>query len=101
MFKVFSQFQWRFSVAQWVLIALVSVLFNVWATQELNAAYAASGFPVPYWQAQLSLDHLKIKGWYATLIAQGGIGPYLQAQYVDFLFIASVFVMHAAWLTLV
>jgi hypothetical protein len=101
MFKAFSQFQWRFSVAQWVLIALVSVLFNVWATQELNAAYAASGFPVPYWQAQLSFDHLKIKGWYATLIAQGGIGPYLQAQYVDFLFIASVFVMHAAWLTLV
>lgn len=96
MFKALSRFQARFSTVQWSLIALTAVLLNLWATHELNAAYAASGFPVPYWQAQLSFDHLKLKGWYATLIEQGSLGLYLQAQYIDFLFIASTLVLHAA-----
>jgi hypothetical protein len=101
MFKAFSRFQSHFSVVQWSLMALTAVFLNFWATYELNAAYAASGFPVPYWQAQLSFDHLKLKDWYATLIEQGSLGLYLHAQYVDFLFIASVFVMHAAVLVVI
>jgi hypothetical protein len=101
MFKALFRFQARFSTVQWSLIALTAVLLNFWATHELTTAYAASGFPVPYWQAQLSFDHLKLKGWYATLIEHGSLGLYLQAQYVDFLFIASVLVLHAAVLIVV
>ncbi len=101
MFKVFSQLQARLSTAQWAIIAAGAFLFNMWATYALNAAYAASKFPVPYWQAQLSFDHLKLKAWYATLIEQGNLGLYFQAQYVDFLFILSVLVLHAAALIFV
>jgi hypothetical protein len=101
MFKAFSRFQSNFSLVQWSLIALAALLFNLWATHELNAAYAASGFPVPYWQAQLSFDHLKLKGWYASLIEQGSLGLYFHAQYVDFAFIASVLLLHVAVLVVV
>lgn len=101
MFKVFSQLQARVSNTLWAIIAAGAFLFNLWATHALNAAYAASKFPVPYWQAQLSFDHLKLKGWYATLIEQGNLGLYFQAQYVDFLFILSVLVLHAATLIVV
>jgi hypothetical protein len=101
MFKAFFRVQARFSTVQWALIALTAFLFNLVATRELNAAYAASRFPVPYWQAQLSFDHLKLKGWYATLIEQDSLGLYFHAQYVDFLFIASVLVLHASALIVV
>jgi hypothetical protein len=101
MFKVFLQFQARFSTAQWLIIVISALLFNLWATHVLNTAYAASGFPVPYWQAQLSFDHLKLKGWYATVIEQGSLGLYFHAQYVDFLFILSVLVLHVAALIVV
>lgn len=101
MFKAFSRLQSHFSLLQWSLVALAAVFLNLWATHELNAAYAASGFPVPYWQAQLSFDHLKLKGWYAALVEQGNLELYLHAQYVDFLFIASVLLLHAAVLIVV
>jgi hypothetical protein len=101
MFKAIFRFQGRFSTVQWALIALSAFLFNLLATRELNAAYAASGFPVPYWQAQLSFDHLKLKGWYATLIEQESLGQYLHAQHVDFVFIVSVLLLHASALIVV
>ncbi|MCB1995525.1 MAG: hypothetical protein H6933_05915 [Burkholderiaceae bacterium] len=101
MFHTFSRFQASLSTPQWAALAVLGLLFNLWATDVLNAAYAASGFPVPYWEAQLSFDHLKLKAWYQGLLDQGGIGPYLHAQTVDFLFIASVLVLHMAALVLV
>jgi hypothetical protein len=53
------------------------------------------------WEAQLSFDHLKLKGWYRALIESDGVDLYLHAQYVDFLFIASVLVLHLPVLVLV
>ena len=101
MFKFFLRYQALFSTVRWSATAAAALLFNLWATQELNAAYAASGFPVPYWEAQLSFSHLKLKGWYQSLIEQGKLDLYLQAQYVDFLFIASVMLLHVAVLVVV
>ena len=101
MFQPFLRFQSAFSTLQWAAFTVVGVVLNVWTTVVLNRAYAASGFPVPYWEAQLSFSHLKIKGWYQALIEKDSIGLYLHAQYVDFLFIASVLVLHVAVLVLV
>lgn len=101
MFQLFSRFQASLSTFQWAAIAVFGLVFNLWATNALNSAYAASGFPVPYWEAQLSFDQLKLKGWYQDLLAHGGLAPYLHAQYVDFLFIASVLVLHVSVLVLV
>jgi hypothetical protein len=80
---------------------LFAVFFNLWATDLLNVAYATSGFPVPYWEAQLSFDHLALKGWYGFLQGNNAIDLYLYTQYVDFVFIASVLVLHTSVLVVV
>ena len=101
MFNAFSRLQANLSTRQWVSTALLALLFNFWATDLLNVAYAASGFPVPYWEAQLSFDHQKLKGWYAVLQGNNAIGLYLYTQYVDFVFIASILALHTSALVVV
>lgn len=101
MLDTFTRLQARLSAAQWLALTILAVAFNLWATQALNAAYAASAFPVPYWEAQLSFDHQRLKGWYQALIDGQTLSLYWHAQAVDFLFIASVLVLHPAALVLV
>jgi hypothetical protein len=101
MLQSFLRFQAAFSTLQWAAMSVVGIALNLWSTVVLNTAYAASGFPVPYWEAQLSFDHLKLKAWYQALIETDSVGLYLHAQYVDFLFIASVLLLHVAVLVLV
>jgi hypothetical protein len=84
------------STTQLVAISFLSFLFNLWATDLLNSAYAASAFPVPYWQAQLSFDHQKIKSWYGFLLSKDTLAGYVHAQNIDFIFIASVLLLHVA-----
>jgi hypothetical protein len=96
MIKTFSRLQSSLTGFQLTAITLVSLTFNLWATSILNAAYAASGFPVAYWQAQLSFDHEKLKGWYGFLLDNQTLDLYLHAQMIDFIFIASVLVLHTA-----
>ncbi len=96
MVKTFSRLQSKITGFQLAATTLGALLFNLWATHILNAAYAASGFPVPYWQAQLSFDHEKLKGWYGFLLSKQSLDLYVHAQLVDFIFIASVFILHMA-----
>ena len=96
MFHTFFRLQAKLSTLQWVLIAAAALATNFVATDFLNGAYAASGFPVPYWEAQLSFDHEKLKGWYSFLLGKQALGRYLYAQYVDFAFIGSVLVLHTS-----
>ncbi len=96
MIKTFSRLQSKLTGLQLTAITLVAFIGNLWATQVLDAAYAASRFPVPYWQAQLSFDHLKLKGWYEFLINNETLDLYFKAQFIDFIFIASVLVLHMA-----
>lgn len=94
MIKTFSRLQSKLTGVQLTAITLVALIGNVWATKLLDAAYAASKFPVPYWQAQLSFDHLKLKGWYEFLIKNQTLDLYIHTQLVDFIFIASVLILH-------
>lgn len=93
--------QERMSTATLAVVAGVSLALNLAATAWLNASYAASGFPVPYHEAQLSFDAQQIKGWYAFLIEKGTLGVYWQTQFIDFAFIATVLVLHVSVLWLV
>jgi hypothetical protein len=77
-------------------LTAVGLVANWLATEWLNASYALSRFPVPYHTAQLSFDGLKIKAWYAQLIEWGTLDIYVQTQLIDHIFIATVFVLHAA-----
>jgi len=83
------------------LFCLAALVFNLWATGVLNASYAASGFPVPYHEAQLSFSAAALKGWYAVLEAQGRLGLYVQTQHIDSLFILSTLMLHTGALALV
>lgn len=94
MTNLFQQWQSKFTALQLMVIGLLALLFNFWATDLLNASYASSGFPVPYWQAQLSFDANKLKGWYQILIERGTLDRYIQTQHIDFVFIASVLILH-------
>jgi hypothetical protein len=96
MIKTFSRLQSKLTGLQLTVITLVALIGNVWATKLLDTAYAASRFPVPYWQAQLSFDHLKLKDWYGFLIKNQTLDLYIHTQFVDFIFIASVLVLHTA-----
>jgi hypothetical protein len=96
MIKTFSRLQSKLTGVQLTILTLVALIGNVWATRLLDAAYAASRFPVPYWQAQLSFDHLKLKGWYEFLIKHQTLDLYVHTQIVDFVFIASVLILHTA-----
>lgn len=96
MFKAFDRYQALASNRQLVVLALTGLALNLWASGLLNAAYSASKFPVPYWTAQLSFDHEKIKDWYAFLIANRTLDQYVYTQLVDFLFIGSVLILHTS-----
>lgn len=78
-----------------LLGALAALALNWAATQWLNASYALSRFPVPYYEAQLSFSHLKLKHWYAQLQGLGTLGQYTTTQVVDFAFIATVLLLHS------
>ena len=88
----------KFGTPQLVGGSLLALLLNFWAMEVLNTSYASSGFPVPYWQAQLSFDAVKIKGWYQVLIERGTLDRYIQTQYIDYVFIVSVLILQVVFL---
>jgi hypothetical protein len=92
--NLFLRWQSKFTAAQLMAISLLALVFNLWATELLNTSYATSGFPVPYWQAQLSFDANKLKGWYQVLLERGTLDLYVQTQHIDFVFIVSVLILH-------
>jgi hypothetical protein len=86
----------------WILalIALCAFPFNLWIRGVLDASYAASKFPVPYFVQQLSFDAHKIKAWYAYMREQGTLGQYLFTQHIDYAFMLSVLMLHVSVLLL-
>ena len=94
--NLFQQWQSKVTAPQLIVVSLLALVFNFWATELLNTSYASSGFPVPYWQAQLSFDANKLKGWYQVLIERGTLDRYIQTQHIDFVFIVSVLILHVA-----
>lgn len=56
----------------------------------LEKSYAASKFPVPYFQQQTSFDAVSMKEWYSFMIQENTFNIYLRTQFIDFIFIAAV-----------
>lgn len=101
MFKPLQTLDQRTRTLTLLLATLAAFALNLLASAWLNSSYAASGFPVPYFEAQLSFDAAKLKGWYAQLLQAGTLGLYRQTQHIDFLFIATVALLHPLALLLV
>jgi hypothetical protein len=64
----------------------------------LDSFYARSGYPVPYYEGQLSFSASKLEGWYGTMQQSGTLGVYWHTQLVDFAFIAATAVFFTALL---
>jgi len=77
---------------QGVLAGLAIILYLL-ASFILEKSYAASLFPVSYFEAQTSFDAQSIKMWYNAMIQKGSLNIYLQTQFIDFGFIAAVCIM--------
>lgn len=83
------------------LAVILSTSFHFIAWGYLDHLYAASGFPVPYFEAQLSFSGAQIKQWYGELLNTSGLDPYIHTQYFDFVFIASFLLFHYFLLVLI
>ena len=71
------------------------------AKAQLDASYAASGYPVDYATGQLSFSAERLEGYYAVMAQAGTLDVYLRTQIIDFGFIASVMPLSALLGTLV
>jgi len=83
------------------LVVLLAGLGHFAAWGWLDAAYAASRFPVPYAEAQLSFDAAALKGWFAELERMGTMPLFEHTQRIDYVFMASTLLFHASALLLI
>ena len=83
-----------------LLLALTAGAFVAQRVTQtvLDSSYARSGYPVPYYEGQLSFSASKLEGWYATMEQHGTLGVYWQTQLLDFAFIAATAVFFTALL---
>jgi len=70
--------------------SVVSFVLYGMSSAMLEASYAASKFPVPYYVGQTSFDAAKVKSWYQVMLNAGTMETYRNTQLIDFIFIASV-----------
>jgi len=96
MTSLISYFQKRPSGWTLFFITLAALPLHLSITAVLNASYAASKFPVPYFVQQTSFDPEKMRGWYAFMAQEGTLGRYITTQHIDFLFMLSVLVLHVS-----
>lgn len=73
-------------------IAFISLIAYLISNYFLEKSYALSKFPVPYFEQQTAFNAIKMKEWYAFMIEQKTFSIYLNTQFIDFLFIATVIV---------
>lgn len=59
----------------------------------LEASYAASRFPVAYPVGQTTFNGELLKSYYQFMIDEGSLGIYWQTQFIDFGFIAAMFLV--------
>jgi len=83
------------------LIAIAAFPYNQWIRGVLDASYAASNFPVPYFVQQMSFSGARMKQWYAYMVEQGTMDRYITTQHIDFAFMLSVLLLHVSVLLLI
>ena len=66
----------------WLHAILVIVAFGLYMGTNtiLDASYAASQFPVPFYVGQTAFDGEQIKAWYAVMIEKETLGIYWRTQ---------------------
>ena len=90
----FNKLEERFNQLSIYIHALLALIALIAARVTLTLfenSYAASQHPVPFYVGQTSFSDEKLKGYYATMIESGTLDIYWSTQFIDFLYITSVF----------
>ncbi len=82
----------KISIWLHALFALLAFMLVGASNAILDASYAASKYPVPYAEGQTEFSGEKLKAYYSYMLEQGTLGIYWRTQFIDFAFIASMFV---------
>lgn len=75
------------------LLAFGAFMLLGFVNSTLDASYADSKFPVPYGVGQTTFDGELLKSYYQFMIEQDTLGIYWRTQFIDFGFIASMFIV--------
>lgn len=74
-------------------VAFGAFMLLGFSNSVLDASYAESLFPVPYAVGQTTFDGELLKSYYQFMIDQDTLGIYWRTQFIDFGFIASMFIV--------
>lgn len=73
------------------LAAVLSYTLTRASNYFLDKSYAASQYPVPFYTGQTTFNATKLKSYYAHMLKEDTLQLYWQTQWLDFSFIASIF----------
>ena len=90
----------RFNAGVWWGLAVAAYAGSRATQLWLDASYARSQFPVPFYEGQTTFDAAELKGYYQHMIERGTLDVYLHTQRIDYVFMAtaavSLFLLSAA-----
>lgn len=75
------------------LAAISAFILLGFVNTMLDASYAESLFPAPYAVGQTTFDGELLKSYYQFMIDKNTLGIYWRTQFIDFGFIASMFIV--------
>ncbi len=84
----------KISIKQLTVLTVIAFVLNRLALLWLNTNYAASQFPVPFFEGQLAFSSDKIESYYQHMINIGTLEIYIRTQMIDFLFLTTVIFLH-------
>ncbi len=82
----------RFNLPGWCLLAIVSYAIARALQFWLDASYAASQFPVPFYTGQTTFNAAELKSYYEVLLEKGTMDIYIRTQLIDYVFMLGTFV---------
>lgn len=82
----------RLSLILHTLLSIGAFILLGFINTILDASYAESLFPVPYAVGQTTFDGQQLKSYYQFMLDKNTLGIYWQTQFIDFGFIAAMFI---------
>lgn len=82
----------RLPIIVHALVAVGAFMLLGFTNTILDASYAESLFPVPYFEGQTTFDGELLKSYYQFMINSDTLNIYWRTQFIDFAFIAAMFI---------
>ena len=80
---------------KWWLSGIIAFVIQQLTMGWLNTLYAATKYPVSFFEGQTTFNGELIKSHYAALQQEGTFGDFIQVQLYDYLYMVTVFVAFA------